>query len=110
VETSLTAVLFKSINFGQLYETLTFLYKNVIRSWQEIFYVFLILSAFSVFRGIRNKHNLFILQVFIQLGVLVGGMYLFSLIYPEWMDIPDSATRMAMFFPPLFIYYVAIKT
>ena len=38
--------------------------------------------------------------------ILIVGTYLFSLNYPGWDHIPDSARRMAMFFSPLFIFYI----
>lgn len=100
---------FKQLNFSQLYATSTFLYKNILSSWIELFIIFIVISIYNFIKGLSRRHNIFALMVFVQVGILVGGIYIFSMIFPGWSDIPDSALRMSMFFPPLFIYYIALK-
>ena len=92
-----------------MYEVAMFLYKNVFLSWGGAFIVFVILFVRSVFLKQKENNYLLATQIILLVGMLIGGTYLFSFIFPEWIDIPDSATRMAMFFPPLFIYYIALE-
>jgi len=40
--------------------------------------------------------------------LLFTGTYIFSIRFPEWKEIPDSAVRISMFFPPLMIYFISL--
>jgi hypothetical protein len=44
-------------------------------------------------------------MIIINLIGLFVGTYIFSYKVLEWKEIADSATRMAMFFPPLILFY-----
>ena len=101
--------LIKNISLNKMYEVAMFLYKNLFLSWGGLFVVFVILFVRSVFLKQKENNYLLATQIILLVGMLIGGTYLFSFIFPEWIDIPDSATRMAMFFPPLFIYYIALE-
>jgi len=61
---------------------------------------------------IKNKFShyrlIMLYIIIINLLGLIAVTYIFSLEVSGWKDIPDSALRLAMFFPPLMIYYVGL--
>lgn len=96
------------VNFGRILDVTIFIYKNVVLSWGFISAAFLI----AIIVDIKNKfshYRLIMLSIIIiNLLGLIAGTYIFSLEVSGWKDIPDSALRLAMFFPPLMIYYVGL--
>lgn len=96
------------INISRVIDVSIYIYKNVISSWGLISIAFMI--AFIV--DIKNKlnHNSLIMffVIIIDLLGLFAGTYIFSLGVADWKDIPDSALRLAMFFPPMMIYYIGL--
>ncbi len=96
------------IDIQRVGNILIYLYKNVVQSWGLICMPFLIAVAINIKSGFNKNHTLLLIIIIINLLGLIAGAYVFSLNVPEWKDIPDSASRLAMFFPSLMIYYTTL--
>lgn len=100
----------RSISIGRIYEITKFINTNIFLSWGAILPIFLLVLIRNIYAKSKNSNLLLGLHLLVLLAILLGGTYLFSFVFSGWSDIPDSATRMAMFFPPLFIYYIGLET
>ncbi len=96
------------INFYRFYEVLTYLYTNVFVSWGIVSVLFVMALIWNFWNRKIIAYPLLIIILLNILG-LIAGTYVFSFKVAEWKDIADSATRMAMFFPPLMLYYVTLS-
>lgn len=102
------AEIIKSINLESIKVITNFVYENIFISWGISSLLFVVLSFKQIFMKKNSYPKLMALQIYILIMILLAGTFLFSFIFPGWGDIPDSATRMAMFYPILFIYYIAL--
>lgn len=96
------------IDFGRFYEVLVYLYSNVFVSWGMLSVLFTIALIWNLWSR-KNVAQPLLLIIFFNVLGLVAGTYVFSFKVAEWKEIADSATRMAMFFPPLMLYYVTLS-
>jgi len=96
------------INLYRLYEVLNYLYSNVFVSWGMLSVLFLIALVWNLWSRKKVALPLLLIIFFNAMGLMVGT-YVFSFKVAEWKEIADSATRMAMFFPPLMLYYVTLS-
>ena len=49
-----------------------------------------------------------LLIIILNIGIVFAGTYVFSLSYPTWDQIGDSASRMSMFITPMLITVISI--
>lgn len=97
-------------DFGHIVEVINFFYKNIITSWSLLFSSFAVVLLMSWLKDFRSiLFDGYVIQVMLYLAILVLGTYVFAATFVGWQEIPDSAVRMAMFFPPMFIYFIAIN-
>lgn len=102
-------ILTKYFNFQKIGEVSNYVYQSVIHPWGLIFPLFLAVLIYSLIIGeIRNTYMIYLI-VFVLLAMLFAGTYVFSFTFATWSQIPDSASRMAMIFYPLFMYSVALS-
>lgn len=101
-------VLATKVDLNVAKEILFFLYQNVISSWRPVLYLFLIVFFLGLKSLRREKSTLFLVLIVANFLFLVLGTFFFAMTTPlEWREIPGSAVRMAMFFIPLLIFYIA---
>lgn len=87
----------------RLIEVLTFS-KQATDIYQPLIIILLITLLLNIKHAIKN---LFIpLVVVLSLGVMIGGIYIFSMSNSWWKNIPDSVRRMMVFIVPLIIFYI----
>ncbi len=104
--TDSTKNVISGFDVNALIKVTQFLYTNVIVFWQPILWLFLAAVWLKRRNFLRSKLTLFLLLIFGYFLTLVAGAYMFTFMFPEWKDIPGSASRMAMFFPVLFVFYI----
>ena len=106
--TGATSVLVNYFSVQKLQDIINFLYKGVILVWGPVFILFLGAVIYSLTtRRIKSIYMIYLIT-FTILAMLLAGTYVFSFAFPQWSEIPDSASRMAMIFYPLFIYSTAL--
>jgi uncharacterized membrane protein len=96
------------IDFKRIIDIIVYTYQSVILPWGYVAALFVVAIIIDVSSGYKKKNLIFLSIVAVNFLVLYAGTYLFSLMFKEWREIPDSASRMSMFFPPLMIYYIAL--
>ena len=101
-------ILEQGIDFRRILDVSVYIYKNVITSWGPIFALFLIAIFFDLKSKLNKKNVKLLLIIFANFLTILIGTYFFSVRFNEWKDIPDSAVRITMFFPPLMIYYISL--
>jgi len=87
-------------------EVTAFFIKNTL----SIFYIYLpplLIILFIYFTKRRWLKLAESMVFFIPLGMIFVGTLLFSVTFPEWKSIPDSAARMSMFLIPIIIYLIS---
>jgi hypothetical protein len=89
-------------------EIITFLSKNIIIPWGTIIVAFVLSAIYIFLIKKQKKHFLIYLITLIFLGVLVGGIFIFSLSFKGALNLGDSAERLSMLFYPLFIYCIGL--
>jgi len=96
------------LNFRRWLEVITFLYRGVILTWGPLFMPFLVAFAYAVVaKKIKNVFLIYLI-IFSLLVMFLIGTFILSFTFPAWSQIPDSASRTAMIFYPLFVYTVAL--
>ncbi len=55
----------------------------------------------------KSKNWIFAILILLNLMLVFGGTLTFVRVTPYWQEIPDSLTRMVMFFPPMVIFLMA---
>jgi hypothetical protein len=90
-------------------EVAVFIYKNVIVSWFPLFFLFLFYVFVNFKDFFKKTSTLFLTIIFLYFILLVTGSYVFSFNFSEWINIPNSAGRMAMFFLPLMVFYIGLS-
>lgn len=98
----------KGITLDKIRPIISFLYENVFSTWGLTFFVFILVSVKSMF-WIKPNENVFLYITLLFFLLLIAGTFLFSIGYPGWQDIPDSARRMSIFFLPLMLYSIALS-
>ena len=95
------------INMAQIADVINYIYQNIILSWKLVFPAFIIAILLNLIKA--NKRALLFLAIILaNFAALFIGVYYFSLNFPNWKVIGGSATRLAIFFPPLMICYSAL--
>lgn len=102
------SVVFTGINKEQLAQVFQFIYDNILLKWGYIFPLSIILIFLNLLVKDKKNKLLFLSIMIFNFLILIWGVYYFSLSFPDWRQIPDSATRMSMFFPPMVICYSAL--
>jgi hypothetical protein len=97
----------QKINIQQIFLVIGYIYTNVFATWGLIFLVFMVVALRTLFNWKRRKSLILIITLFFFVLLFVGTL-IFSITFPEWRDIPDSARRLSMFLLPLMIYSIAI--
>jgi len=100
------SILTTKIDFSRMGEVALYLFHNVINSWQPLLTLFLVVIFLELKKGRKEVNYFLLLLILTNFLLLVLGIYIASFTYPEWRDIPDSVTRLSMFFLPLFLFYV----
>lgn len=96
-------------NKDRIIEVIVYVYKNVITSWYPILPLFLICIVIGFSNFFKKYSTFFLIIIVLHMALLFGGSYIFSFQFSEWVNIPDSARRMSMFFVPLMIFYVGLS-
>jgi hypothetical protein len=99
----------KMIDINRIILVSSYLYKNVFSSWGVIFLAFLVILFMNIFITKNKKNFAFLFILFLFFALLYVGTLVFSITFPGWQEIPDSARRMSMFFIPLIIYYLGLS-
>lgn len=97
-------------NFKRMIEVTIFIYEKVVLTWYPlllVFILFLLLNVLAI-KSVKKQVIIFLVFLAINFGLLIYGTYVYSLSFPYWEAIPDSARRMAMFFIPLMIFYIGL--
>jgi len=98
----------KQVDFGRIFEVISYLYKYVFSSWGLILPSFISVFVWSIYRKEKSNDKSFFILTFLSILLLFLGTLIFSYAFPQWREIPDSARRMSMFFIPMMIYYLAL--
>jgi len=93
----------------KLFEVFMFIYNNVIKTWYPILAVFIFFLLINLFKLFKNKISVFLIFILLYFCLLIYGTYIYSFGISYWDKIPGSARRMAMFFFPLFVFYIALS-
>jgi hypothetical protein len=108
-------LLFSNTNISQVLLVGSYVYDNVLKV--DIYlYIIIICLLFS---SLLLKNNRYIpklstyiypilLIIILNIGIVFAGTYVFSLSYPTWDQIGDSASRMSMFITPMLITVISI--
>ncbi len=100
-------VLVSNLNIDRIRLVSAYIYGNIVEYWGfALIGLVVFIFIFENIRSIRNRTNLFFLIIFLSMILMMVSIYIFSIIYPGWAEIPGSARRMSMFFVPLFIFYI----
>jgi len=95
----------KNLDLVRVETVSVFLFRNIIKSWD----LTTLLVVTAVILGFLTKRGRgFLLILMGNIALLFLGTYVFSIIYPGWINIPDSAVRMSMFLLPFFIFYTGV--
>jgi len=98
----------KYIDLERIFLVLNYLYTYVFSTWGLIFLAFMfMIIGVILYRKRRDNQFLYITLLFFAL--LFAGTLIFSITFPEWKDIPDSARRMSMFLLPLMLYSIGLN-
>ena len=100
------ATMLNNIDIKRYFQIAKFLYEFAISSWGLLLILFILIFTIQVKKDKKHKSILLFSIILLNLFILYAGTYVFSLKYPGWEKIPDSARRMTMFFPPLFLFYI----
>lgn len=98
----------KMIDINRIILVSSYLYKNVFSSWGVILLAFLVILFMNIFINKNKKNIAFLFILLLFFAFLFVGTLAFSITFPSWQEIPDSARRMSMFFIPLIIYYFGL--
>ncbi len=95
---------FNLFDFNKWQMVITYLYKNILLPWGPSVIAFSVSFLMVVYtKKFKSYYFIFLVNIALILFVFVGTYFL-SLTYPYWASIGGSATRMSMFFYPLFIF------
>lgn len=98
----------KSIRLDGLLHVTSFVYNYVFSTWGLAFMGFVLIASKAMFDW-KRKSTQFLYMILLFYIVLFAGTVVFSIGYPEWDTIPDSARRMSIFLLPLMIYSIALN-
>lgn len=101
-------ILSAGVDFKRIWDVSLYINRNVVESWGPILAIFLIFVFFDIKNKFKRRSLIMLVIILANFMAVYVGTYLFSIRFEEWSVIPDSATRMAMFFPPLMIYYISL--
>lgn len=106
--TGAASVLINVFNFKRWQEVIAFLYHKVVLTWGPVFILFLVVFVYSL--ATRKVKSIFLIYLitFSLLVMLFAGTFIFSFTFPLWSQIPDSASRTAMIFYPMFVFSTAL--
>lgn len=90
-------------------QVMVYIYQNVITSWYPLIFLFLFCLFVSLKNIFTRASTIFLIIIFLHFALLLYGSYRFSFDFAEWINIPDSARRMAMFFIPFMIFYIGLS-
>lgn len=95
----------QSLQLNTLKITLDFVKTNVVFAYAPYF---VLLGFILIYKLVKKSTNwlLFTLMI-LNLGLVFAGTLIFVRSTPYWQEIPDSLTRMTMFFPPLIVFLSA---
>lgn len=103
-----TSILVNIFNFQRWGTVINFLYQSVFRPWGPVFILFVAVLIYSILVN-KLKETFLIYSITLALlALLLVGTFIFSFTFPTWNQIPDSASRTAMIFYPLFAYSIAL--
>lgn len=109
VTNALQAGISNQIDIGRFLTVLYLLWGSIKNVSGYILVLAFISTALFTKASKRNFYLFAILMV--NLGIFLGGSYLFSLSWVDWKDsIGNSADRLSMIFAPIALYYLAINT
>jgi len=101
--------LVEKVTFSRFVEVGIYLYKNVFSVWGLILLIFILILILSVGQASRKKNDkIFLYITSLFLIFLYIGTIGFSMIYPGWQEIPESARRMSMVILPFLVYSISI--
>lgn len=93
---------------NRVIEVIIYVYQNVISSWFPVLPLFSLCVILNFRNFFRKRSTFFLIMIVLHFAILLLGSYIFSFQFSEWVNIPDSARRMSMFFVPMMIFYSAI--
>lgn len=100
------SLFFSYFNIPRLIKVCVYLLKGVVSTWQPLIFLFLLTVALEIKK--KKIENFWLLLLIIgDFLLMVVGTFIVSYTYAEeWELIPGSVQRMAMFFLPLFVFYI----
>jgi hypothetical protein len=101
--------LLREINPERFILVFNYLYKYVFSTWGLTFILFILISFRPLIIRKEKNDNTFLYITLIFFVLLYAGTLLFSISYPGWQDIPDSARRMSMFLLPMIIFSASLS-
>jgi len=94
----------RNIDLNRAGEVFIYLYNNVFATWGVLGVVYLLTFTIYMFRSKKDKRVVFLLLTLFSLVLLYFSTYIITYTQIDWKGIPDSARRMSIFFPPLFVF------
>lgn len=109
VTNALQAGMSNPIDIGRFFTVLYLLWGSI-KNVSGYILVMVLVSTMLFTKASKRNFYLFAILI-INLGIFLGGSYLFSLSWVDWKDsIRNSADRLSMIFAPIALYYLAINT
>ncbi len=91
----------------QLFLVIPYVWVNVIKPQLSV-YILFALSLLVYLPKQSKTVNAIKSLVLINLAVIFGGVYFYSIVYDKWQVIGNSVTRMSIFMTPLILIQLAI--
>lgn len=91
----------------RLFLVIPYVWINVIKPQLSIYLMFVLTLLMYIPKPSRVL-TITRLLVLINLCVIIGGVYFYSIVYEKWQVIGNSVTRMSIFMTPLILIVVAI--
>ncbi len=97
------------IDINQIIAVTKYLLDHIVFPWGLVFFLFVFL-LFKEHKSYFSKPKIYFIGLtLINILVLVGGTYYYSMADPAWVEIGDSAKRMSMVFIPLFLFAIGMS-
>jgi hypothetical protein len=93
------------ISFSSIVATMDFVTRYVFEQYLIFFVIFVVALILKLI--MKSKNWLFLIIIVLDIGLTFLGTLSFVKYISYWHEIPDSLTRMVMFFPPMVIFLIA---
>jgi hypothetical protein len=99
----------REVNAERILLVVNYLYKYVFSTWGLIFLLFLLVVIKAV-TNLKRDNNIFLYITLFSFIFFFAGALIFSITYPGWQNIPESARRTSIFIIPMIIFSISLQT